>query len=186
MPKEMDDYSGPFNPDLTFNDFSKEFLLKLMTVWQFAWIRMAEAWYQAVQKRFGAKAANDCNLEAWATVGDRVNPRYPKIANIELNTVLDSMKCLQLPLDNNIGPLYPVEYEIKSPNHVIMTLTQCRSLLYYEKSAPEMIEPVCYELEEATIKKYLINPKIQVTALKLPPRNSPEDIACKWEFKLEE
>jgi len=28
--KEMNDYSGPYNPDLKFDDFSKEFILKLM------------------------------------------------------------------------------------------------------------------------------------------------------------
>ena len=182
---ELNDYSGPFRPDLTFDDFSKEFLLKLMTVWQFAWIRMADSWYEAVKGRFGAKAANDCSLEAWTKVGERVNPRFPKIANIQLNTVLDSLKCLQLPLDNNIGPLYPVEYEIKNPDHVIMTINQCRSLVYFERSAPEMIEPTCYVLEEAVMRKYLMNPRIKITPLKLPPRQSQEEIACKWEFKLD-
>jgi hypothetical protein len=183
---ELNDYGGPFKPDLTFNDFSKEFLLKLMTVWQFGWIRMADSWYTAVESRYGAQAALDCNLEAWSKVAERVNPRYPKIANIQLNTVLDSLKCLQVPLDNNIGPLYPVEYEIKNPNHVIMTIVQCRSLIAYEKAAPEMIEPICHVLEEAVMKKYLINPRIKVTALKLLPRNSQEEIACRWEFKMSE
>jgi hypothetical protein len=183
---ELEDYSCPFKPDLTFDDFSKEFLLKLMTVWQFAWLRMADSWYEAVSKRYGPEAANECNLEAWVKVGERVNPRYAKIANIQLNTVLDSLKCLQLPLDNNIGPLYPVEYEIKNPNHVIMTIVQCRSLILYEKAAPQMIEPICYKLEEAVMKKYVINSKVKVTPLKLPPRQSPEDVACRWEFKMED
>jgi hypothetical protein len=183
---EIEDYSGPFKPDLTFDDFSKEFLLKLMTVWQFAWIRMADSWYEAVSRRFGPEAANECNLESWVKVGERVNPRYTKIANIQLNTVLDSLKCLQLPLDNNIGPLYPVEYEIKNPNHVIMTMVQCRSLIMFERSAPQMIEPVCYKLEQVMLQTYLMNPKIKVIPLKLPPRKSQEEIACRWEFKMED
>jgi hypothetical protein len=29
------------------------------------------------------------------------------------------------------------------------------------------------------------NPKMKVTALKLPPRKSKDDVACQWEFKLE-
>ena len=48
--KEMDDYSGPYDPNLTFNDFSKEFILKLMQVWQYAWLHMTEAWYDAVKE----------------------------------------------------------------------------------------------------------------------------------------
>ncbi len=30
----------------------------------------------------------------------------------------------------------------------------------------------------------MINRKIRVTPLKLPPRNSPDEIACKWEAKM--
>ena len=182
---EMEDYSCPFKPDLTLEDFSKEFLLKLMTAWQFAWLRMADTWYGAVEKRFGADAANECNLEAWTRVGELVNPRLAKIAGIKLNTVLDSLKLLQLPLDNNIGPLYPVEYEIRNPNHVIMSILQCRSLMYFEREAPHMIEPTCHRLEEQVMKAYLVNPGIKVTPLKLPPRQSRDEVACIWEFKIE-
>jgi hypothetical protein len=35
---ELQDLSGPFNPNLKFEDFSKDFLLKLMTEWQWAWL----------------------------------------------------------------------------------------------------------------------------------------------------
>ena len=52
--KEMDDYSGLYNPNLTFNDLSKEFLLKLMQVWQYAWLHMTEAWYDAVKEKASA------------------------------------------------------------------------------------------------------------------------------------
>ena len=183
---ELQDLSGPFNPNLKFEDFSKDFLLKLMTEWQWAWLIMAGSWYDAIKKRCGSDIANDCELEAWTTVGERVNPRYAKIGNIQLNTVLDSLKACQLPLDNTVSRLFPVEFEIKNPNDVIVTITDCLSLQFFEKKAPERIYPVCHQVEGPVMEKYLINPKIKVTALKLPPRKSPKDIACQWEFKLEE
>ncbi len=186
MPEELNDLSGPFRPDLKMEDFSKEFLLKLMNVWQFAWIRLSQAYYDLIRERDGFEVANEINEKAWTKVAQTVNPRYPKIANIQLNTVLDSLKCCQLPLDNNIGPLYPVEWDIKNPNHVIMTVTQCRSLLYYEKHEPELIEPICHVFEKKGIENYLLNPKIKVTALKLPPRKSPDEVACQWELKIEQ
>ena len=40
MAEELNDYSGPYKADLTFADFSKDFLLKLMNVWQHAWLHM--------------------------------------------------------------------------------------------------------------------------------------------------
>src|SRR4030042_5074861 len=105
-------------------------------------------------------------------VGEKVNPRYAKIANIKLETVLDSLKAEQLPLDNTVG-LYPAEYDIKSPNHVVMTVTKCRTLDYFEKAEPERIIPMCHQLEKPVIEKYLVNPKVKVTPLVLQPRQSP-------------
>ena len=184
--KEMNDYSGPFQPDLTFNDFSKEFLLKLMHVWQYGWLHMTEAWYNAVKQRFGVDAANECETQAWETIGERVNPRFAKVANIELNTVVDSLKCLQLPLDNTTGGLFPAEAKIINPNHVIWTIPRCQSLEYFEAKEPERIKHVCHINEKRIIERYLVNRNIKVTPLKLPPRKSPDDIACQWEFILEE
>ena len=186
MPEEMNDYSGPFNPNLTFDCFSKEFLLKLMKTWQYAWLHMSGAWYEAVQSRWGADAANACEYEAWVKVGERVNPRFAKIANIELKTVLDSLKATQLPLDNTTDDLFRAHAQIINPNHVIWTIPRCKTLEVFEKSSPERIEPMCEVLEPAVIEKYLINPKIKLNALKLPPRKSKDEIACQWEITLEE
>jgi len=186
---ELNDYSGPFKPDLTFADFSKDFLLKLMHVWQYAWLQMTEAWYEAVEKRFGQDAANHCEQEAWIRIAERVNPRYAKVANIELNTVVDSMKVLQLPLDNMIGGLYPCDIDIKTPNHVILTVKECRSLQFFEAKRPDRISWVCHVHEPVEMAKYTANPKIKVTPLKLPPlppqRRGSGEIACQWEFKIE-
>jgi hypothetical protein len=182
--KEMNDYSGPYNPDLTFNDFSKEFILKLMKVWQYAWLHMTEAWYDAVKEKVDKETADVCETAAWCRIGERVNPRFAKVANIELNTVLDSMKALQLPLDNTTEGLFPIQLEIINPNHVIWTIPQCQSLKFFEAKCPERIKYVCYENEKRVIERYMVNRKIRVTPLKLPPRNSPDEIACKWEAKM--
>jgi hypothetical protein len=37
--------------------------------------------------------------------------------------------------------------------------------------------------EKEATENYLCNPKIEVIALKLPPREGPDDeICCKWEY----
>ncbi len=182
--KEMNDYSGPYDPNLTFDDLSKEFILKLMQVWQYAWLHMTEAWYDAVKEKVDKETADVCETAAWCRIGERVNPRFAKVANIQLNTCLDSMKCLQLPLDNTTGGLFPAQIEVINPNHIIWTIPRCRSLEFFEAKAPERIKYVCYENEKRVIERYLVNRKIKVTALKLPPRKGPNEIACKWEAKM--
>jgi hypothetical protein len=151
--------------------------------YHYAWLTMNGGYYDAIKTRMGSEVANECELGSWIRVGEKVNPRYAKIANVQLNTVVDSLKVLQLPLDNTIG-LFPCEYEIVNENEVIEIVTKCRSLDYLEKAEPERIHPMCHVLEKPVIERYLINPKIKVTPTKLPPRESPEDIACKWEFKM--
>jgi hypothetical protein len=183
---EMNDYSGPFKPDLQWEDFSKDFLIKLMKVWQFAWLEMAGQWHIAVDKRFGSEAAGECEYDAWVNVAKRVNPRYAKMANIELNTVLDSLKAMQLPLDNTVGGVFPVEYDIKNENHVIVTVKRCPPLEYFEREAPERIHPMCHVAAPVIDNLYAINPKVKGTPLKLPPRKSPDEPACIWEWKLED
>lgn len=184
---ELNDYSGPFKPDLKFDDFSKEFLLKLMKVWQWAWLHLGQAWFSVIQEKYGTDVANRCEHEAWMRMASRVNPRYAKIANIELKTVLDSLKAAQLPLDNiSSSGLFPPKFEIINPNHVIMTIVDCQTLRYMEKEAPERISWLCNFNEKPLMEKYFINPKVKVIPLKLPPRKSPDEIACKWELKIEE
>ena len=184
---ELTDYSGPFKPDLKFDDFSKDFLLKLMWHWQWAWLHLGQAWFSVVQEEYGTDVANNLEHQSWMRMASRVNPRYAKMANIQLNTVLDSLKAAQLPLDNiSTTGLFPPKFDIKSPNHVIMTLTDCQTLRYMEKEAPERIPWLCHFNEKPLIEKYFINPKVKVIPLKLPPRKGPDDIACQWEFKIEE
>jgi hypothetical protein len=184
---ELTDYSGPFNPDLKFEDFSKDFLLKLMWHWQWAWLHLGQAWFSVVQEEYGTDVANNLEHQSWMRMASRVNPRYAKMANIQLNTVLDSLKAAQLPLGNACtSGVFPPEFEIISPNHVIQTLPDCQTLRYMEKEAPERIPWLCHFNEKKLIEKYFINPKVKVTPLKLPPRKSPDEIACQWEYKIEE
>ena len=183
---ELTDLSGPFDPNVRFEDFSKDFLLKIMKVWQYAWLTLSEDWYDAVVEQCGQEKANLCERAAWLNMGAKVNPRYAKIANIPLNTVLDSVKAMCLPLDNTLGGLFPVEYDIRDENHVIMTVRDCQGLRYWEKTAPERIPWVCSDhwcMEQ--IRNYLINRNIRVTALKLPPRKNRDEIACQFELTLE-
>ena len=35
------------------------------------------------------------------------------------------------------------------------------------------------------MEKYLVNPKIKVTPVRLPPRNEYDDIDCEWELKID-
>jgi len=186
--KELDDLSGPFNPNLTFNDMSKEFLMKLMEIWQYAWITLHGKWHDEVRSRWGLDAANKCELAAWLAMAKKVNPRYAKLGNIQLNTVLDSMKAFQLPLDNimkgkNAG-LFEGEFEIINENKVHVVYKRCATLEGLEKHWPERIVPICQVGEPLWIEAYSLNPRFEAVLVTAPPRKSKDDICCEWFFQL--
>ncbi|MFC1944977.1 hypothetical protein ACFLX5_05845 [Chloroflexota bacterium] len=186
MAGKMEDYSGPFDPDLKFEDFSREFLLKLMDVWQREWLDLLGIWFAVVREKFGPDAAADCNLEALSRLNRGFYHRFPEVGNYRPTTVREAVKSFQLGLDNITGGVYQNEFDFKSDNHLIMTVYRCKSLEFYERAAPEMIKPICHVLEKAIMELQLVNLDIKVTALKLPPRKSPEEVPCRWELKLEE
>jgi hypothetical protein len=183
--KEYNDLSGPFDPDLRFEDLSKDFILRLVNIYQFAWVQLATAFLDVIRERYGLQVAEDINLDAWRRMSKKVNPRYAKTGNIPMRTVVDSVKALQLPLDNTIGPIYRMTYQVINENHVIMTLPRCRTLEAIERDEPDRIDTICRKLEQIMIEHYLMNDYIQVKPLKLPPRDSKDEICCVWELTLE-
>jgi len=178
----MSDYSGPFIPNLRFDDLSKEFLLKVIRSWQYSWLQLEGGWMEEVEKRFGVHVAMGCDLQMWLRCAERCNTRYVKIANIPMKNAVDCLKALQLPLDNTMGAVYPTKQEIKNENHAIVTVVRCPSVEWWEKNAPERIVPMCHIVEPPLIDRYKVNLDVQLFALKLPPRKNPDDIACQWEY----
>jgi hypothetical protein len=181
---ELNDYSGPFDPRLTFYDLSKDFLLRLIRVWQFAWIELEGGWEEEVEKRYGVHVAMGCDLQMWLQCADLCNTKYVRIARIPMKNAVDCLKALQLPLDNTMGAVYPTSQEIIDENHAIVTVTKCPSLEFYEKSAPHRIVPMCQIVEPPLIDRYKVSREVQLTATRLPPRQGPDDVACQWDYRM--
>ena len=79
---ELDDYSGPFEPDLHISDFSKEGLMKLVEVGGSIYGDVNRQWYKAAIKRFGQEVADEMHHEVWFAdggAGDHENDVIPKL-----------------------------------------------------------------------------------------------------------
>jgi hypothetical protein len=182
---KLTDYGGPYDHNLKFADFSKEFLINLMHSWQYAYMRLSSIWYQEVMETFGMEAADKCNLAVWMKVGEKIVPKFAKVGKIDFKSIADGLKVIQLAPDGHTdGELFQGEVDIKNERHVITTTTKCRALEYLEGVAPERIEFFCHVLEPKVMQAYFNNPKVTVKPLKLPPRNSKQEVCCRWEIKL--
>ena len=68
---ELNNYSGPFNPHLKFEDFSKEFLIKLIRRYAAGYMKLGEFWYEKVAALVRDKKAmmeNTCGRVEQATL----------------------------------------------------------------------------------------------------------------------
>ncbi|MFC1944973.1 DUF6125 family protein [Chloroflexota bacterium] len=191
--KELSDYSGEYNPDIEYADFSKDVLVKLLKEYARLYLLHDGAWNTIVSRELGADRVCDLGNEAWEMTYNHSSLRkFTEALDIKGNDVLTYMKIIQMtPEGLATGGLWEYTVDIKNNNHVMMTISRCVSLEYFERHGlEEQITGVCGAggMEEVAMEKYahFVNPDIQIIPLKLPPRKGPDDICCRWEFKLEQ
>jgi len=185
--EELQDYSMDFDPEMKFEDFSKEFIIKLLHEYARSYILIDGLWSTEITQKHGDAVARDCDLAVWLRIEEIIYPRIAKILNIQVKDVLDVLKTWQLAPDGYKQDYYDIELDVKNSNHVIWTTKRCGMLSYFERKAPEKIASVCHDMEQPIMQKIfgIFNPDMRVKLLKLPPRKSPDEIACQFEFKLE-
>ncbi|MEH6580504.1 MAG: hypothetical protein V7754_01115 [Halioglobus sp.] len=183
-PPEVDDLSGPLYPHLTHESFSKDFLLRMMEAWQYAWLTLAETHFLTARTEHGYDSAMEISTAAWAKATGGIQKRYVATAEIKLNTVLDSLKLMQLAMDTPIGPLYRASYEVLNDNHVILGITARDLVPHPDWPAPDLDVALGGGDWTARIKASLLNPAISVRAMDPVPQPGDGHASGRWELKL--
>jgi len=188
---ELADYSGEFKPGVRLEDFSKDALVKLAKLYAKIYLGYMGIMNTLNRKRMSAEEASRLDTEAYIRTARQFEaPGVTDALNIRGNDVVTLIKLMQMIPDGSRQDKYDSVYEIKNNNHAILTIKFCPTLLYWERHGDtKAIDLYCCVggVEEVTIVEYanFVNPDIKVTALKVPPRKSKDDIACQWELKLE-
>jgi len=183
---KLQDYSGEYKPDLKLTDFTQEALAKLLDAAGKLYLGADGMWTTVIRKRYGEEVALSCSKEVWETNWKHEVVRPCEAMNIKGNDVATAFKHLQI--DPGFAVMFDCEFDLKNKNHGIYTVTRCNTLDYCERHNNTWLQKLaCEELDEPLFKRHAayFNPDIKVTALKLPPRKSKSDIACRWEYKLE-
>ena len=178
---ELIDYSGEFDPEFSHDKLSKETLLKLLEAYSQYMHRIDPYWYLSVKDNWGNDAALDCDIRVLEKGKLYEVQLIRNLLNIQGEDVAAVMKYFQV---------YPLVWirdhiiDIKNDDHALFTLPACTTLFALEKEGREKQQ--CHTVCTRILGYYasLFNPDIKVTPLKLPPRESKDDICCRWEFKL--
>lgn len=181
---ELSDYSGKFDPNFSYNKFTRETLLKLLKVYSEYILRIDGYWYLNVMEKWGNDEAFDCDVRVWEKLALYEMKTMSSLLNIRGDDVVTVMKAIQA---SPWMSMYECEIDIKSNDHAITTYRNCPTLLSLEKEGKGRERLICQELEPKLmgIMAHYFNTNIRVTPLKLPPRKSNSEICCQWEFKLE-
>jgi len=181
--ERLGDYSGELLPELDLEDFSSETLRELLRLYSKLYMGLDGFWYLTVMEKFGNDAALDCDIKVWDKAGRYEMKNVTRQLNIQGNDAVAFMKALQL------SPWYwtvKSQVEIVDPNTAILTVTDCPTLNALEKEGGGRENEICKIAEPIILKAYasFFNPDVEVTCLQSPPRESQDDIACKWQFKM--
>lgn len=181
--KELDDYSGEFLPDLKLSDFSPDTLGQLLRLYAKLYMAMDGFWYLAVKERAGGKEALACDIKVWEDMVKYEAVMIRRQLKIKGNYITSLMKVTQL------CPWFQLtlsNIEIKDSSRAILTVACCPTLESLENKGGvteyETCNVVCRRINEHIASQF--NPEIEVSCLKLPPRESRDDICCQWEFRL--
>ena len=186
--EELKDYSGPFIPNLRYEDLSKEVLVKLLRAYSREINVLPAYWSEEVRKRLGDDVARECLISTWTRIGKHETGWAMEAANIQGNDVEAYCKACQL-MGSFAQGYYRYDIELKNRNHAILTVHECPAFSALERANDlGQMNFVCHVLEYEGMKAYVkpVNPAIQVRELRAGPRQSPDEPACKWEFKIEE
>ena len=65
--KELRDYSGEFDPDLSLDDFSKDALVGIVKLYSQLFMGVDGIWYSTVRDRHGEEEALTCSKLVYTT-----------------------------------------------------------------------------------------------------------------------
>jgi hypothetical protein len=182
--KQLYDYSGDYDPSFNHVRLSKESLVELLHTYSDYIRRLDGNWYLSVMNRCGNDTAFACDTEVW----ERLVLHELKIARDLLN--IRGEDAVAVAKAFQVSPwfwMYKCDLDLQSRDHLVITYRECPTLVALEREGAGREKQICVDLEMKIFMKmaHFYNPKMKVTALKLPPRKSADDICCRWEFKIE-
>ena len=187
---EMDDYSGEFRPDLRLQDFSKD---RLVEFWHTAcrmFVLIDGLWCALVTEKLGSQKAIEWDTEVWKRLLPREFNWVRQAGKIGGNDIASVLKLYQI--DPGVAGIMQLDCRLENANHGTVTVRSCRSLEYAERSQDAKLmkgeTPFMCELDAELIPQmaHRFNPKIRTGFPKLPPRKSRDEVACIWDFRIEE
>lgn len=188
-----DDYSGPFDPDLTFADFSRSFLVRLGYEYLLIGHLLDRCGQPLVGMAQGVEGFVRSGIEEWMGASPIYSKRMQRLMNFEGNDVGTVFKNLQLEVGSP-QQFMDFQFRLDSPDYGEFWLCHCGALLDVEKSGnPKIVKLMCHDIEDPTFDATAAatNPRMVMRPIHRPPRVDGEIVGvtgsganrwphCRW------
>ncbi len=170
--------------DLKLESLSRDELIDLVKLSSRMILALDGFWYLSVKELAGNDKALDRDNWVWDKVMKFYVSELAKLLDVQGRDVADYMKVMG---PRPEGLVLEEMVEVLNRNDAIRTVTYCPTIAALEKEGEGRDAVHCSATCAAMRAKHskLFNPAISVTCLKIPPRNSTDDIFCRFEYKIE-
>ena len=169
---------------MKLSDLPKERLVALVEHFATLALTLDGLWFTSVEDELGLNTALRLDEEVWAKFGEIEGRRIMRLLGSQergLKALADALEHMQLA--HVKGMSYEVE---KKGDCVVFTITDCRPQKARIRNGRG--EFPCKFVGVTWLSSFAkaINPEIRVECVLCPPDPHPDDLWCKWVFKLRE
>jgi hypothetical protein len=136
-------------------------------------------WFLAAEKATDFDRALEMDVNVWTGYASLLVKRIRKTFSVD-GTGLEALK--QIMRHDPTWWTAAVALTEDTPQRLVFEVRDCPALVAMEKMKRGQL--TCERVERAYFEALAqaVAPEIKVQALKLPPRNSPTEICCRWAF----
>lgn len=175
--KLRDDYTGPFDPDLTLADFSRDFLSRLAHEFNLIGHLYDRVSQPLVALEYGPEGFTRSGIEEWQGASPIYSVRMQRALGFEGDTVETVFKNLQL----EVGApqqFMDFQFRLDSSDYGEFWLAHCGALMDLEKNGNDsnLIKLMCHDIEDPTFDATAAatHPRIVMRPFHRPPRIDAE------------
>jgi hypothetical protein len=146
-----DDYSGPFDPQLTLADFTRDFLSRLAHEFNLIGHLYDRVSQPLVAIEYGPEGFTRSGIEEWQCASPIYSLRMQKALGFEGDTVETVFKNLQLEVGSP-QQFMDFQFRLDSADYGEFWLAHCGALMDLERNGndAELIKLMCHDIEDPT------------------------------------
>jgi hypothetical protein len=178
----LDDYAGPFDPDVSLASFSRQALADLGREYLLNGHLQDRVGLPIVTIRYGHDATTAISIEEWMAASPIYSERMQRALGFEGDTVGTVFKNLQL----DIGAPHQFmdfQFRLDSPEYGEFWLPHCGALMDVEPYGEERVRTMCHAIEDPTFDATAAatHPRMKMRAIHRPPLQPDKRYPhCRW------